>query len=100
MSMLLPMPVVLPLATAVVLFLLRNRQAVQERLSIASLSVNLVLVLFILRATAGGEILIHRMGMWPFPYGIILAADRLTGTMLILAAAIVGACTIFAISVQ
>jgi len=96
MSMLLPMPVVLPLATAVVLFLLRNRQAVQERLSIASLSVNLVLVLFILRTTAGGEILIHRMGMWPFPYGIILAADRLTGTMLILAAAIVGACTIFA----
>jgi multicomponent Na+:H+ antiporter subunit D len=96
MSMLLPVPVLLPLVTAIALFLVRRHQKIQERLSNASLAVNLAFALSLLTATAGGEIFIHRMGMWPFPFGIILAADRLTGTMVVLAAAIVAACTLFA----
>ena len=96
MSWLLPVPVVLPLFTAIVLFLLRRSQRWQERLSLLSLAVNLAVALTLLNATAGGEMFFHRMGLWPFPYGIILAADRLTGTMLALAAAIIGACVVFA----
>lgn len=96
MSTLLPLPVVLPLLTAIGLFMVRHRQALQERLSFASLAGNLVVALAILSAVSGGEMFFHRMGMWPFPYGIILAADRLTGTMLILSGTIVGACVLFA----
>jgi multicomponent Na+:H+ antiporter subunit D len=96
MNWLLPVPVVLPLFTALVLFLLRRSQRWQERLSLLSLAVNLAVALSLLNATAGGEMFFHRMGLWPFPYGIILAADRLTGTMLALSAAIVGACVVFA----
>ena len=36
--------------------------------------------------------------MWPFPYGIILAADRLSATMLFLSAAIVGASAVFSLT--
>ncbi|MFP6888731.1 MAG: proton-conducting transporter membrane subunit, partial [Nitrospinota bacterium] len=97
MSAILPLPVVLPLLTGIGLFMIRHRQDLQERLSIASLAANLVAALVIIRAVSGGEMLFHRMGMWPFPYGIILAADRLTGTMLILSSAVVGACVLFAL---
>ena len=96
MNWLLTVPVVLPLFTALVLFLLRRSQRWQERLSLLSLAVNLAVALSLLIATADGEMFFHRMGLWPFPYGIILAADRLTGTMLALSAAIVGACVVFA----
>lgn len=96
MSMFLPVGVVLPLFTAIITFLLRRNQRLQEQISLFSLAVNLVFAISLLRATAGGEMFFHRMGLWPFPYGIILAADRLTGTMLSLSASIIGACTYFA----
>ncbi len=96
MNALLPIPVVLPLLTAITLFLLRRSQRWQERLSLLSLAVNLAFALSLLRATSSGEIFIHNMGLWPFPYGIVLVADRLTGTMLALSAAVIGACVVFA----
>jgi multicomponent Na+:H+ antiporter subunit D len=97
MSALLPVPVMLPLLAGVVLFLMRRSQEWQERISLAALAVNLGVALAIISATAGGEMFFHRMGMWPFPYGIILAADRLTGTMLVLSSTIIGACVVFAL---
>ncbi len=96
MNAMLPVPVILPLFTGIIVFLFRRSQRWQERISLFSLAVNLAVALSLLNATAGGEMFFHRMGLWPFPYGIILAADRLTGTMLTLAAAIVGACVVFA----
>ncbi|MEE9274555.1 MAG: proton-conducting transporter membrane subunit [bacterium] len=98
MSAFLPLPVVAPLLTAVVLFLIRRRPGWQAALSILVLALNLVFALALLRATAGGEIFVHKMGMWPFPYGIILAADRLSATMLFLSAAIVGASAVFSLT--
>ena len=96
MSLLLPIPVVLPLLTGIITILLHRNQKWQERISIISLAVNLAFAISLFQATWGGEIFFHKMGLWPFPYGIILAADRLSGTMVCLAAAIVGACTVFA----
>ncbi len=96
MSLYLPFPIVLPLLSAVLLLLIRRAREWQERLSLLSLAINLTFALALLRAAAGGEIFIHKMGFWPFPYGIILAADRLTATMLCLSSIIVGASTLFA----
>ncbi|MBI2131668.1 MAG: monovalent cation/H+ antiporter subunit D, partial [Candidatus Tectomicrobia bacterium] len=96
MSGLLPLFVAGPLAAAIVLFLVKGRARLQEGLSLLALAANLALALALLRETAGGEIFIHRMGFWPFPYGILLAADRLAATMLCLSAAVVGASGLFA----
>lgn len=98
MSGLLPLFVAGPLAAGIVLFLVRSRARLQEGLSLLALAANLALALALLRETAGGEIFIHRMGFWPFPYGILLAADRLAATMLCLSAAVVGASGLFACS--
>ncbi len=96
MSLYLPLPIVLPLLSAVLLLLIRQARAWQEGLSLLSLAVNLSFALALLGATGGGEIFIHKMGLWPFPFGIILAADRLTSTMLCLSSSIVGASAVFA----
>ncbi len=87
-----------PLSMAVVLFFLRRQARLQESLSLLALALNFVLSLALLREVAGGEIFVHRMGFWPFPYAIMLVADRLTATMLCLTAAVVGACAAFATS--
>lgn len=96
MSALFPLLVVWPLATGVVLFFVRKRRALQESLSLLSLLANLMLAVALLGATADGTIFVHRMGLWPFPYAIVLAADRLAATLLCLSASIVGACAVFA----
>ena len=96
MNAIFPLFVVWPLATGTVLFLLRKRSALQESLSTLALVVNLILAVALLSATADGTIFVHRMGLWPFPYAIVLAADRLTATLLCLSASIVGACAVFA----
>lgn len=90
MNTLLPLPVVLPLLTGIFLFLIRKHRAWQEGLSLLALGINLIVALSFLSGTADGTIFTHRMGMWPFPYGIMLGADRLTATMLSLAATVVG----------
>ncbi|MDA0999325.1 MAG: proton-conducting transporter membrane subunit [bacterium] len=95
MNLLLPLPIVLPLLTGIILFLLRRHSAWQERLSLLSLGINLIVALSFLSETADGTIFTHRMGLWPFPYGILLGADRLTATMLCLAATVVGASAYF-----
>ena len=96
MNAIFPLFVVWPLATGTLLFLLRKRSALQESLSMLALLVNLILAVALLSATADGTIFVHRMGLWPFPYAIVLAADRLTATMLCLSSSIVGACAVFA----
>jgi multicomponent Na+:H+ antiporter subunit D len=96
MSELLPLFAAGPLVAGVVLFLVRRNERLQERLSLLALAANLALALVLLGETAGGEILVHRMGFWPFPYGILLVADRLTATMLCLSASVVGASGLFA----
>ncbi len=96
MNALLPLFAIWPLATGIALFWIRKNRALQESLSVLSLLANLILAVALLSATADGTIFVHRMGLWPFPYAIILTADRLTATLLCLSASIVAACAIFA----
>ena len=96
MNAIFPLFVVWPLATGTLLFLVRKRSALQESLSTLALLVNLIMAVALLSATADGTIFVHRMGLWPFPYAIVLAADRLTATMLCLSSSIVGTCAVFA----
>jgi len=79
------LPVVWPLATATLLLGVRDPRALRG-LSLLSLVVLFGLELALLPQIAAGEILVHRLGDWPAPFGIVLVLDRLALVMLLLAA--------------
>lgn len=74
-------PVLLPLLTAAVLLLVRQRAA-RNAVAIGGASATLVIELFILRAVLGGEVVVSQMASWPAPYGITLVADGLAALLL------------------
>lgn len=65
-----------------------TRQGVLAKL--ASI-LQLGLAVWLLRATAGGEILVHSFGGWSAPFGIAFAADRLSGLFAFLQASLLAA---------
>jgi multicomponent Na+:H+ antiporter subunit D len=80
-------PVVWPLLTAVALLAVAGRPPVWQRwLSVASLAGLLAVELALAAATSDGTVLVHRLGNWRAPFGIVLVADRLAVIMLLLAA--------------
>ena len=80
-------PVLVPLVAGVLLLLLRDRTLRWRRgLGLLSVAVQVVLALALLDATLDGAILIHALGNWPAPYGIVLVADRLAAWMLLITA--------------
>jgi len=87
MSHLVILPVLIPLAAGAILFLTGGRASVTERtLSLATTAALLPVCLLLLARTAGGELLVHHVGDWPAPSGIVLVADRLSALMLSLGA--------------
>jgi len=79
-------PVVWPLLTAVILLGLAGRLRAQRAVSLLSLLGLLAVELVLARTVADGTVLVHRLGHWPAPFGIVLVADRLSVVMLLLAA--------------
>lgn len=80
------LPVLVPLFTAVILLLLRQRLSLVRIVSLAGSSVALVVALWLLFRVARGEVLVTQMGNWPAPYGITFVVDPLSAIMLTLAA--------------
>jgi len=78
----------LPGAAGLALWLLPRGSARQLPLARVLASAQLVLAVVLLRATASGEILVHAFGDWPAPFGIAIAADRLSGLFVLLQAAL------------
>ncbi|MCU0625728.1 MAG: hypothetical protein MUF21_04455 [Gemmatimonadaceae bacterium] len=77
-------PLLVPLATAMVLVPLASRVAWARRLSLASTLVQASIAIALVRTTARGALLVHRMGDWPVPQGIVFVGDRLATLMLVL----------------
>ena len=61
-----------------------------SRLALARVlaAVQLALAVLLLNATATGEILVRQLGDWPAPFGISIAADRLSSLFVLLQAAL------------
>jgi multicomponent Na+:H+ antiporter subunit D len=76
-------PVVWPLLSAVLVGV--APRAWQRALCIASVVGLLGVELLLASHVAAGAVLVHELGMWPAPYGIVLVADRLALIMLLLA---------------
>ena len=86
MSWLLSAPVLLPLGSAVLVFLLRDRGPLARRLSVAACGLLLALSLALMTAVARHGVIAAQMGGWPSPFGITLVADLLSAVMVLITA--------------
>ena len=74
----------LPGVTGLVLWLLPRNSAVQLPLARMAALIQAGLAVALLRSTSSGEILVSAFGNWPVPFGIVFAADRLSGLFVLL----------------
>lgn len=89
MDLLLVLPIVLPMLTAILTLLMRTRRGVQRALSLfGALALFLVAVRLLMAVWQDG-IQAVQIGDWPAPYGITLVAD-LFGAVMVLLAGTVG----------
>jgi len=83
MGSLVVLPVLWPLFSAIVVGIAPARW--QRLLSLASVLALVGIESLLAVPVAGGEVLLHRLGAWDAPYGIVLVVDRLAIVMLLLA---------------
>jgi multicomponent K+:H+ antiporter subunit D len=81
------LPVLVPLLAGSLLVVLhRARAPVKRVLSLAGVLATAACVVLLAREVADGRVLAYLLGNWAAPFGITLAVDRLTVTMLALTA--------------
>ena len=81
------LPIVIPLAAAVLLLLgHRLGVATKRAVSAGSVAALVVVALLVLSEAHQGGIGVYRLGNWPAPYGIVLMLDRLSALMVALTA--------------
>ncbi|MFD1942582.1 monovalent cation/H+ antiporter subunit D [Paradevosia shaoguanensis] len=81
------LPILLPLATGALLFLLDDRLRVAKSTIslVSSLLLLLIAVSLLQSVDANGSVTrTYLLGNWPAPFGIVLAADRLSALMVLL----------------
>jgi multicomponent K+:H+ antiporter subunit D len=79
-------PIVLPLATGAALLLVaEHRLALKSALSLTAATALLASAIALVAFVDAAETRIYRLGDWEAPFGIVLAADRLSALMVLLA---------------
>lgn len=84
MNALVVLPVLVPLATAVVCLALRSWRTAQRAASVLGAAAHLALAAMLLARVDEAGILVSQIGAWPAPYGISLVADLLAAIMVLL----------------
>jgi multicomponent K+:H+ antiporter subunit D len=84
------LPVVVPLLAAVALLCIESAARPWLRTaSMLALAGNLVVALVLVQVSAGTSPALHALGDWAPPFGIVLMADRLAASMVLLTAVVV-----------
>lgn len=83
MKNLLFLPMLIPLATAVIGLLAWNRRRLQRVLGVCGTAALLLTGLLLLAEVGSGQILSVQAGNWPAPFGITLVADIFTALMIV-----------------
>jgi multicomponent Na+:H+ antiporter subunit D len=86
MTLVVALPILIPLCTGTVCLLCWGRVRLQRIISMASGVVNLAVALGLLWHVSADGILVSMMGNWPPPFGIALVADLLSTIMVVLSA--------------
>jgi len=90
-------PVLVPLAAAMAVVLVRARPAWKRPIGLASVAAQLALAALFVRAAGSGTAIVHRPGDWPVPYGIVFVLDRLAAIMLLTTAVLALAALLHAV---
>ncbi len=91
MNVLLVLPLLVPLATAVAgILLLRVPRAARAASALGAAGL-LAASIALLSATLDGTILVTQAGAWPAPFGITLVADRFAAAMVVVGAVLLAA---------
>lgn len=98
MTLLLVAPVLVPLAAAVLSFLLRESLRAQSAIAVAGGTGMLGVAVALLATTTGGVIHVVRIGDWAAPFGIVFVADMFSALMLVLTAVIGLAIIVYSIA--
>lgn len=85
MKLLLILPVIIPLMTAIIALLLHRRRAVQRGLAVGGAIALLAAGLALLQLVWTNGIQAVQFGGWPAPYGITFVADLFSAIMVVLA---------------
>ncbi len=86
MSWLLSLPILLPLGTAILAYLLRDSRAASRQISLGGCLALLAAALWLLAEVWRQDLLAAQMGDWPAPFGITLVADLLSAVMVLITA--------------
>ena len=97
MTVLLPMPILLPLGAAALSILCGRSRTAQRVIGVTTLSAMVVLSVVILREVDRLGIVVAQAGDWPAPVGITLVADRLSAIVLVTASVVLLAVLVYAI---
>ena len=96
MSWYLPLPLVIPFATAIIAYLLRNSPT-GRWVSVIGSAAAFVAAIALMRVVLGQGVLAGQMGQWAAPFGITLVADLLSAVMVLITAITGLAVAIYAI---
>ncbi len=98
MNLLLVLPILVPLATAVAgILLLRAPRAARWASALGAAGL-LAASLALLERTLDGTILVTQAGAWPAPFGITLVADRFAAAMVVVGAVLLAAVVAYSFS--
>ena len=99
MTDLIALPTVLPAMTAAFLLLAVRHDLTRQRfVSVAATAALLVVAIALYLVASDGEPRPYFLGDWPAPFGIVLVLDRLSATMLVLAAALALCVVLYAVA--
>jgi multicomponent Na+:H+ antiporter subunit D len=97
MNPLLILPLLIPFVSGVINLLLWRRIRPQRVLSLLGMGLLLLVSLLLFRSVWQNGVMAAQMGNWPAPWGITLVADLFSAIMVVLAATVGLAVTIFSI---
>lgn len=86
MKVLIPLPILIPLATAIILVLSFRWRNLQKYISLIGNAVLFIVSVFLFNHINEHGIQAVQMGNWPAPYGITLVADLFSAIMIIITA--------------
>ena len=97
MTVLVPLPVVIPLAAAATCVIMGRWRSVQRAISVSALAAVFAVSIALLVGADDRGVLVHRGGGWSAPLGITLLVDRLSALMLVVSSLVLLVVNLFAI---
>ncbi len=90
------LPIILPLAGAILCMFFRKNLIAQKVFAVIFSSLMLTVAIGLLMSVRGGEIAVMNVGNWPAPFGITLVVDMLSAIMLVLGGLMAVAVSVYA----